>query len=133
MTRMPRHVYLLPDLGPRIRRLRLERGWTQDELAKLVECSQRAIVYYETTAKCPPAPIVAKMAAAFDLDVETMMGSEEISTKRQQHDPHLLDDPEDRRLWKRFREIRDLSERDQAYLFKTLNMLLEARQPAQAG
>ena len=118
----------LPD-ATRIRRLRQERGWTQDELAKLVGCSQRAVVYYETTAKCPPAPIVAKLAAAFDIAIETMMGTEDIPTKRQEHDPNLLHDAEERRLWKRFRQARDLSERDQAYLFKTLTMLLEAKQP----
>jgi putative transcriptional regulator len=127
LLRMPRHVYLADDLGPRIRRLRTERGWTQDELAKLVECSQRALVYYETTAKCPPAPVLAKLAAAFDISMEALMGREEIPTRRTQHDPNLLEDPEDRKLWKKFRQIHDLSERDQAYLFKTLNMLLDAK------
>jgi transcriptional regulator with XRE-family HTH domain len=125
--RMPRHVYLADDLGPRIRRLRQERGWTQDELAKLIGCSQRAVVYYETTAKCPPAPLVAKIAAAFDLSMDAFMGREEILTRRAQHDPNLLEDSEDRRLWKKFRQVRELGERDQAYLFKTLGMLVEAK------
>lgn len=126
LLRMPRHVYLADDLGPRIRRLRTERGWTQDDLAKVVECSQRALVYYETTAKCPPAPVLAKLAAAFDVSMEALIGRDEITTRRNQHDPNLLEDPEDRKLWKKFRQIQDLSERDQAYLFKTLNMLLDA-------
>lgn len=127
LIRMPRHIYLADDLGPRVRRLRQERGWTQEELAKLVGCSQRAIVYYETTAKCPPAPIIAKLAGAFDLSMEALMGRDEIPTKRTQHDPNLLEDAEDRRLWKKFRKIRDLSERDQAHLIKTLSMLLESK------
>lgn len=127
VIRMPRHVYLADDLGPRIRRLRTERGWTQDEVAKLVECSQRAIVYYETTAKCPPAPILAKLAAAFDISMEALMGRDEIPTRRIQHDPNLLEDAEDRKLWKKFRQIQELSERDQAYLFKTLGMLIDAK------
>ena len=124
---MPRHIYLAKDLGPRLRRLRLERGWTQGDLAKLVGCSQRAIVYYETTAKCPPAPIIAKFAGAFDLSMEILMGQDEIPTRRAQHDPNLLEDAEDRRLWKKFRQIRELSERDQAHLIKTLSMLLESK------
>ncbi len=117
---MPRHVYLAKDLGPRVRRLRQERGWTQEELAKLVDCSQRAIVYYETTSKCPPAPIIAKLAAAFDLSMETLMGETDISTKRTQHDPNLLQDAEDRRLWKKFRLLRDLPERDQVAIFRII-------------
>jgi transcriptional regulator with XRE-family HTH domain len=120
VLRMPRHVYLAKDLGPRLRRLRLERGWTQEELAKLLGCSQRAVVYYETTSKCPPAPIVAKLAAAFDLSMEALLGEDEVTTKRAQHDPDLFQDPEDRRLWKKFRLLRDLPERDQLAIFRMI-------------
>jgi len=120
VLRMPRHIYLVKDLGPRLRRLRQERGWTQGELAKLLGCSQRAIVYYETTSKCPPAPIVVKLAAAFDLSMEVILGEDEIPTKRAQHDPNLFQDAEDRRLWKKFRMLRDLPERDQVAIFRMI-------------
>ena len=100
-------------------------------VSTLAECSQRALVYYETTAKCPPAPVLAKLAAAFDVSMEALMGRDEIPTRRTQHDPNLLEDPEDRKLWKKFRQIQNLSERDQAYLFKTLNMLVDAKDSSQ--
>jgi transcriptional regulator with XRE-family HTH domain len=124
---MPRNVYLLENLGPRLRRLRQERGWTLDQLAELAGCSSRAMAYYETTAKCPPAPVVARLAGAFDLSMEVLMGRDEVATRRTQHDPNLLKDAEDRKLWKKFRQIAHLSERDQAYMFKTLAMLIEAK------
>jgi len=59
--------------------------------------------------------------------METLMAPDEPVRRKKPGEPDLLNDPEDRRLWKKFRQIRTLSERDQAHLFKTLTMLIESK------
>jgi transcriptional regulator with XRE-family HTH domain len=119
-----RKAYIANGLGERIRRLRRERGWTQLQLAERVGCSKRAIVYYEGTAKFPPAPILAAMAGAFGIDVQSLMSPEEptrVASRRD--DPDLLNDPMDRRLWKKVRLIKALPERDQVMIIRMINSL----------
>ena len=52
--------------------------------------------------------------------METLLGEDEVPTKRAQHDPDLFQDAEDRRLWKKFRTLRDLPERDQVAIFRMI-------------
>ncbi len=127
LWRMTRHAYIADGLGERIRRLRKERGWNQTELAQRVGCSRRAIVYYERDGKYPPAPIVAAMAGAFGLDINAFMSPDEPARKASKDDPDLIGDPEDKRLWRKFRQMRDLSERDQASVMRILNLLIDAK------
>jgi HTH-type transcriptional regulator/antitoxin HipB len=124
---MTRRAYIADGLGERIRRLRQERGWTQTDLAERAGCSRRAIVYYERDGKYPPAPVLAAMAGAFGLDINTFMAPEEPGQKAAKGAPDLLTDPEDRRLWKKFRQLRELSERDQASVLRMLNALSGAK------
>ena len=134
LGRMTRHAYIANGLGERIRRLRQERGWTQTQLAERVGCTKRAIIYYELKGKYPPAPILAAMAGAFSIGIEALMAPDE-PTKAQDHDePNLLGNPEDRRLWRKFREIRCLSGRNQEAIFRMVNAMIDAeQQTAKAG
>ena len=120
-----------PDgLGDRIRRLRQERGWTQTDLAERAGCSRGAIVYYERDGKFPPAPVLAAMAGAFGLDINSFMAPEEPAKKAALDDPDLLTDSEDRRLWKKFRQLKTLPERDKQTVLRTLNALVDSTQRA---
>ena len=125
--RMPRRKRPTSDFGPRLRRLRVERGWTQEELGRRISATQRAINYYETDGKYPPAPVVADLAVALGVTMEGLMGREDIPEPGHAAGLNLLDDPDDRRLWKKFRQLRNLSDRDQAYVFKTLAMIVETK------
>jgi len=118
-----RHAYIADELGDRIRALRQARGWTQANLAERVGCSRRAIVYYERDGKYPPAPILAAMAGAFGLDINTFMAPEEPTKRRTRDDPDLLADADDRRLWKKFRQLRQLNERDQQAIFRMISSM----------
>ena len=61
------------DFGQRLRRLRQAKGLTQQQVADAVDCTQRAMVYYEKEGKLPPAAIAAKMAALFAVSVEEFL------------------------------------------------------------
>jgi HTH-type transcriptional regulator/antitoxin HipB len=120
---MTRRAYIADGIGERIRTLRQERGWTQTDLAGRVGTTKRAIIHYETHGKFPPAPILAAMAGAFGLTMETLMGPEEPERRLKRDEPDLLNDPEDRRLWKRLQQIKGLPERDQRAVLRMLDAI----------
>lgn len=122
---MTRTARLTTDLGPRLRKLRLERGWTLAQLAEKIDSTVRAIFYYEQEGRFPPAPALAKLAEAFDVSMEYLMSGEEPKHRRNDdHGPNLLESAEDRRIWKRFTQLRNLSERDKAAVFRMLDGLV---------
>lgn len=123
MLTVTRHAYIADELGDRIRRLRKERGWTQAEFADRIGCSRRAVVYYERDGKYPPAPILAAMAGAFQISIEALMDPEEPKIRQRRDDPNLLDDPDDRRLWRRFQQLKSLPERDQRAILRMLDTM----------
>lgn len=118
-----RHAYICDAIGERIRRLRKERGWTQTDLAERVGCSRRAIVYYERDGKYPPAPIAAAMASAFGIAMESLMAPEEPELRSKRDEPDLLNDPEDRRLWKRLQQLKHMPERDRRAILRMIDGL----------
>ena len=121
---MPARAVRTADFGPRLKALRIERGWTQGELAEKIGGTLRAINYYETGDKYPPANVVADLAEAFGLSMEALMGRAELSrVKRHRDEPDLLNDPEDRRLWKKFRQLRQLPDRQQQRVIGMINDL----------
>jgi transcriptional regulator with XRE-family HTH domain len=120
---MPRRSFIADGLGDRIKRLRLERGWTQVQLAEQAGCSKRAIIYYEKDGTCPPAPVLAAMAKAFGIDLEKLVGPVELGKKPSPDEPDLLNNPEDRRLWKKLQQIKTLPERDKVAVIRLINSL----------
>ena len=122
---MTRHAYIADELGDRIRALRQGRGWTQTDLAQRVGCSRRAIVYYERDGKYPPAPILAAMAGAFGMDMNAFMAPEAPVRRAGRDEPNLLTDADDRKLWKKFQQLKQLNERDQSTIFRMLTAFTE--------
>jgi transcriptional regulator with XRE-family HTH domain len=123
MQTVTRHAYIADELGERIRRLRKERGWTQAKFAERIGCSRRAVVYYERDGKYPPAPVLAAMAGAFQINIEALMDPEEPKIKQRRDDPNLLEDQDDRRLWRRFQQLKALPERDQRAILRMLDTM----------
>ena len=122
---MPARAIRTDDFGPRLKALRVERGWTQHQLAEMIGGTLRSINYYETGDKYPPANVVADLAEAFSISMEALMGRAELSRqKRHKDEPDLLNDPEDRRLWKKFRQLRQLTERQQQRVLGMVNDLV---------
>jgi transcriptional regulator with XRE-family HTH domain len=126
MDAMSRNAYIADSLGDRIRRLRKERGWTQQALADKAGCSKRAISYYERDGRYPPAPILSAMANAFGITIEKLIDQDEPQTPIPSGQPNLLGDPEDRRLWRKFQQLKALPRRDQAAVFRMINRMTEA-------
>ncbi len=57
------------------------------------------------------------------------MAPEEPKRRAKDDDPDLLNNPDDRRLWRRFRVLRALPERDQQALFRLLDTMAKSQEP----
>ena len=123
---MTRRAYIADGIGDRIRRLRKERGWTQTALAERVGSTKRSIVYYESDAKYPPAPVLAAIAGAFNMTIDALMHPDEPVCRLKRDEPDLLNNPEDRRLWRRLQQIKALPERDKRAVLRMLDTMGEA-------
>ncbi len=112
-----------PDFGTRLVEARQARGITQIKLAEAIGSSQRAISAYETMACYPPTPVLAQIAQALHVSTDELLGLKPTRTTKGQ-----IEDPEERRLWRKFRQSRDLPEKDQRAIVRLLNSLV--RSPA---
>lgn len=105
-------------------RLRMARGLTQTQLAEMIDSSQRAISRYETVAELPPAAVLVKLAQSLDVSADELLG---LKMPRKRPEPRDEQDPELRRLWKRFQLVRALPDKDQRAVIRLINSLVSAR------
>jgi transcriptional regulator with XRE-family HTH domain len=107
--------------GPRLARLRQSRGLTQEELGGAVGLSNRMVAYYERGDAQPPGPVLAALASALKVSTDELLGLRPIKDGTS---------PKTARLLKRLRKVEQLPAADQRAVFKILDGLLAARQPA---
>ena len=94
---------------------------TQYDLADIICVSQRTISYYESGTGHPHAAMLAKLAAALKVTTDDLLGT---TTARE---PLPTDNPEARRLWKQFRILLDLPDKDRRAVLHMLNSFSQVR------
>lgn len=114
---MPKKVRPTSPFGERLTALRMARGLTQVELARKIESTQRAISRYETIADRAPAPIVARLAVTLGVTTDELLGVKSPKSAA------MADDPETRRLWKKFQRVLELPEKDRRAVIRLVNSL----------
>ncbi len=64
--------------GEKLKALRLERGYTQEQLAQKVDVTKRTLINYEQ-GRCYPkqTEILARLAQEFDVSVDYLMSDED--------------------------------------------------------
>lgn len=117
---MPRKPYQETSFGERLQAIRKARGLTQVQLAEAAGTTQRAVSYYETEAGYPPSPAVIDLARALHVTTDELLGVRAAKVER------LDDDPEARRLWKRFQMVAVLPERDRKAVIRLIHSLAGA-------
>lgn len=120
---VPRKVTPSSPFGKRLVQLRLERGLTQSDLAELIESTQRNVSHYETVAEFPPTEVLVKLASVLKVSTDDLLG---LRTPRRAPEPK--EDPEERRLWKKFQAVRSLPEKDQRAVIRLVNSLVSAKE-----
>lgn len=62
----------------RIKELRIEKGITQADLAKILKISDRAVGYYENGDREPDYTTLLKIAEYFDVSIDYLLGVSDI-------------------------------------------------------
>lgn len=119
---MPKKVRPASKFGERLAALRQARGLTQVQLAEKIGSTQRAVSRYETIADRAPAPVLAKLAQALGVTTDELLG-----VQRTRAATSLTDDPEARRLWKKFQQVMALPEKDRRAVIRLVNSLVAAK------
>ena len=65
------------NIGTKISTLRKDKGWSQSDLANMIDASREIIGKYERNENLPSIEMVAKMAKAFDVTVDYLIGEGE--------------------------------------------------------
>ncbi|CAG0989980.1 hypothetical protein GPROT1_02935 [Gammaproteobacteria bacterium] len=124
---MPRKVQAASAFGERLAELRAEHGITQIQLAEMIGSSQRAISAYETVAEYPPTAVVVELAKVLKVSANELLGLEPVWLDRSK------EDPEARRLWKKFQQVMTLPEKDRRAVIRLVNSLVETKGRVAAG
>jgi transcriptional regulator with XRE-family HTH domain len=118
---MPRKKKEDSSFGPRLAALRKARGLTQVQLAEATKTTQRSISYYENDDGVPPSSIVMVLAQALHVSADELLGLK--PALKATPSVAMDDDPETRRLWKRFQMVTQLPEKDQRAVIRLINSL----------
>lgn len=104
---MPRKKKEDSSFGPRLAALRKAHGLTLVQLAEATKTTQRSISYYENDDGVPPSSIVMVLAQALHVSADELLGLK--PAPKAPPAVSMGDDPETRRLWKRFRMVTQLT------------------------
>jgi transcriptional regulator with XRE-family HTH domain len=67
------------DIGSKIIQLRKKKNWSQTDLSKEIKVSRTIIGNYERNENMPSVEILLKIAKAFDVSVDFLIGEAEAS------------------------------------------------------
>ena len=59
--------------GEKLKKLRKEKGWSQDELASHAEIDGRQVSRYENDRVMPSVDVIIKMAKAYDVSIDYLL------------------------------------------------------------
>lgn len=103
-------------LGKKVKRLRQERGWSQEQLAQKLNIHQKQISKYERGIHIPSVEVLVHIASIFNVSLDYMtFGDSENTTHL-----HIAD----RELIRRLHEINHFSEQDKTTLKAVLDVFI---------
>ena len=120
--RMARKIPPRSAFGRRLYQLRSQQGITQVDLAEMIGSTQRNISHYETVVDVPPGPVIVKIAKALKVSADDLLG-----LKPPKKPPAPKEDPETKRLWKKFLQVRSLPIKDQRAVIRLVNSLVAVK------
>jgi transcriptional regulator with XRE-family HTH domain len=108
--------------GDRLRQLRKERGLTQAQLGDRMGISQRLVAYYEAQGGSPSPELLVQFAEALGVSTATLLGVERSSRAADRPNPESV------RLWRRFRRVQELPDRDRKTVFRMIDAFVAGAQ-----
>ncbi len=127
MIRMPakkKTVTKAPQaFGQRLAELRRLRGLTQVQLAEKLDSTQRAITYYENEASYPPVDTIIELAKILGVTNDELLG---VKNGKATEAVDLVNDPNLRRLWRKFQQIATWPEKDRNAVIRIINTMTKS-------
>jgi transcriptional regulator with XRE-family HTH domain len=124
---MARKARASSGFGERLVALRKAHNLTQVQLAEAIDSTQRAISYYENHAEYPPALVLGDLAKALNVSTDELLGVKTSAKMARGKKAVDTDDPETRRVWKKFHQLMTLPEKDQRAVIRLVNSLVASR------
>jgi transcriptional regulator with XRE-family HTH domain len=106
--------------GTRMARFRKNAGYTQRDLAKETNITQRMIAYYEKQANHPPTHQLPVLAKALNVSADQLLG---IQTEQKKNNK-----TKDLHLWRRFSQIEKLTPKVKKQIIQLLDTFIEKEQ-----
>ena len=101
--------------GQRLARIRKEKGYTQDQLAKKIGTIQAIISDYERDRTRLQADMALRLALVLNVSTDELLGRKTVE-KEKVNLPRA-------RLWNKFQKILTLPEKDQRAIMRMVNSL----------
>jgi len=116
---MPKQeIEQLTDFGRRLTKLRKKAGYTQVELAKELDVTQRMISYYEGQSEYPPAFQLPKLTKLLNVSADELLGIKPLKKTRQP----------DSRLQRRLQQIEKLNTVKKRQIIQVIDTFIENEQ-----
>ena len=107
------------NIGSKITELRKAKSWSQEQLAKKVNTSRVMIGNYERSTNTPSIDILLKIAKAFDVSIDYLVGEGQLSSY-------------DKEVLKRIDEIEKLDNETKNKLFFLIDNVIQNFKTKQA-
>ena len=108
----------LSNFGERLRQLRLEKGFTQQELADEINVSRRVVIYYERETNHPPSNLLPSIAYALGVSLDELLGMKATKKKK-------LKASVSPRLARRLQQIETLDSKNKRQLLQIIDTFIE--------
>lgn len=105
----------LTDFGKRLSTLRKKAGYTQVELAKELNVTQRMISYYEGQSEYPPCAMLPKLVSVLNVSSDELLGIKPLKKKS----------TPDTRLMRRVAQIEKLGAAKKRQLLQIIDTFIE--------
>ena len=109
-----------PFFGQRLSAVRRNKGLTQRELAERMQVKRELIDYYERRSPNPALDFIERAAAALEVSVAELLGSEP-NTPRSKPGPQS-------QLQRKFEQVKLLPREKQKFILQFLDTVLESNQ-----
>lgn len=100
----------------RLKQLRQERGWSQEQLARKANIHQKQISSYERGKTLPSTEILIRFAETFDVSLDYLAFDKE--------GKNAPIDVSDRELIRRFEEVDKLDEKDRKIIIEVMDVFI---------
>ena len=114
------------EIAKTLKRLRLETGKTQKEIAYSLGVSVSTVGMYETGERIPPADKIIKLAELYDVSTDYILGRNEVmSSQIENKENHNIDEKIMNLVKERFTDkIADLTEEQQNKVLEYIEFLI---------